>query len=73
VAGVILGLALGHGATHALGLWLAQSGSWPLTGFCWVAGEGVLVIAVLAIGSLGCLVPAVQAYLSDPSTLLAKR
>jgi hypothetical protein len=33
----------------------------------------VLVAAVLAMGVLTCLVPAVQAYLSDPATLLAKR
>jgi putative ABC transport system permease protein len=73
VAGVILGLALGHGATHALGLWLAGAGSWPLTGLSWVAGEAVLAAAVLAIGALTCLVPAVQAYFSDPASLLAKR
>ncbi len=73
VAGVILGLALGHGATHALGLWLAGSGSWPLTGLAWVGGEAVLAGAVLAIGALTCLVPALQAYSSDPASLLAKR
>lgn len=73
VAGVILGLALGHGATHALGLWLSGAGSWPLTGIAWVAEEAVLAAAVLAIGALTCLVPAVQAYSSDPASLLAKR
>jgi putative ABC transport system permease protein len=73
VAGVILGLALGHGATHVLGLWLARNGSWPLTGLTWVAGEAVLAGAVLAAGALTCLVPAVQAYFSDPASLLAKR
>jgi putative ABC transport system permease protein len=73
LAGVILGLALGHGAAHALGLWLAKSGSWPLTGLAWVAGEAVLAGAVLAAGALTCLVPAVQAYFSDPASLLAKR
>jgi putative ABC transport system permease protein len=73
VAGVILGLALGHGAAHALGLWLAQSGSWPLTGLAWAPGEAILVAAVFAGGIVTCLVPAVQAYLSDPASLLAKR
>ncbi len=73
LAGVILGLALGHGAAHALGLWLAEAGSWPLTGLTWVAGEAILVGAVLAAGTLTCLVPAVQAYFSDPASLLAKR
>ncbi|MBL0142822.1 MAG: ABC transporter permease [Betaproteobacteria bacterium] len=73
MAGVILGLALGHGATHVLGLWLARSGSWPLTGLTWVAGEAVLAAAVLAIGALTCLVPAIQAYFTDPANLLSKR
>jgi len=73
VAGVILGLALGHGAAHALGLWLAQSGSWPLSGFAWAPGEAILVAVVFAGGIATCLVPAVQAYLSDPASLLAKR
>jgi putative ABC transport system permease protein len=73
VAGVILGSALGHGATHVLGLWLASSGSWPLTGLVWVAGEAVLAATVLALGALTCLVPAAQAYLSDPASLLSKR
>jgi putative ABC transport system permease protein len=73
VTGAILGLALGHGAVHALGLWLAATGSWPLTGLAWVAGEAVLAGAVLGIGALTCLVPALQAYASDPASLLAKR
>jgi len=73
VSGVILGLALGHGAAHALGLWLAQSGSWPLAGLAWAPGETILVAAVFAGGIATCLVPAVQAYLSDPASLLAKR
>ncbi len=71
--GVILGLALGHGAVHGLGLWLAQSGSWALSGLTWVAGEGLLVAAVSAAGLATCLIPAAQAYLSDPASLLARR
>ena len=73
VAGAILGLAFGHGAAHALGLWLAGAGSWPLTGLARVPGETVLAAAVLAAGALTCLIPAVQAYSSDPASLLAKR
>lgn len=73
VAGVILGSALGHGATHALGLWFASSGTWPLSGLVWVPGEAVLAAAVVGIGAATCLVPAVQAYFSDPASLLAKR
>ncbi len=72
-AGAILGFALGHGAAHALGLWLSASGAWPLTGLAWAPGEGLLAAAVLGIGALTCLVPALQAYASDPASLLAKR
>lgn len=73
VAGVIIGLALGHGAAHALGMWLAGTGSWPLTGLAWAAGETVLALAVVSMGALACLLPAAQAYFSDPASLLAKR
>ena len=73
VAGVILGLALGHGAAHALGIWLSHAGSWPLTGLAWAPGEGLLVASVLGAGAFTCLVPALQAYASDPAALLAKR
>jgi putative ABC transport system permease protein len=73
VAGVILGLVLGHGAAQALGLWLAGSGSWPLTGFVWAPGEALLVGAILLVGAATCLAPAAQAYASDPADLLSKR
>jgi putative ABC transport system permease protein len=73
VGGVILGLVAGHGAAEGLGIWLGRTGSWPLTGFAWVGGELALVGGVLAVGLLTCLVPAVQAYTSDPATLLGKR
>jgi putative ABC transport system permease protein len=73
VGGVILGLVAGHGAAEGLGIWLGRTGSWPLTGLVWVGGELVLVGGVFAVGLLTCLVPAVQAYSSDPAALLAKR
>jgi len=73
LAGVILGFALGHGAAHALGLWLAEAASWPVSGLVWAPGETVLAAAVLAIGALTCLAPAWQAYFSDPASLLARR
>ena len=73
LAGVILGFALGHGAAHALGWWLAGAASWPVTGLTWAPGEAVLAAAVLAFGALTCLAPAWQAYFSDPASLLARR
>lgn len=73
LAGSILGLALGHTAVEALGAWSQASGSWPLTGRAWVSGEFVLVGCVVGIGAISCLLPAWQAYRSDPAALLDAR
>lgn len=73
LAGSILGLALGHAAVEALGAWLQASGGWPLTGWTWVPGEVVLVGLVVGLGALSCLLPAWQAYRSDPAALLDAR
>lgn len=72
VSGVILGLAFGHVATEAAGLWLARTGSWSITGWTWQAAEGALAAAVLAAGALTCLLPAIQAYARDPALLLKR-
>jgi putative ABC transport system permease protein len=70
VTGVILGLALGHGAAEALGRWIARSSTWSVTGFTWVPQEAWLALAVLAAGAATCLLPAIQAYRRDPALLL---
>jgi putative ABC transport system permease protein len=72
VGGVILGLALGHGAAEALGRWIARSNSWSITGFAWVPQELWLAVAVLAAGAVTCLIPAIQAYRRDPAILLKR-
>lgn len=72
IAGVILGLALGHGAAEALGRWIARSNSWSITGFAWVPQEGWVALAVLAGGMATCLLPAIQAYRRDPAILLKR-
>ena len=73
VAGVILGLALGHAAAEVLGRYLAASNQWPVTGLAWSAAEGELVLGVLAVGVAACLVPAIQAYRRDPAAALLGR
>jgi len=73
VAGVILGLALGHGSVEALGRSLARSSQWPVTGLAWASGETWLVLGVLAAGFATCLVPAIQAYRRDPAPMLLRR
>ena len=72
VAGVILGLALGHGAAQALGRWIARSNSWSVTGLAWVPQELWLALVVLAAGAATCLLPAIQAYRRDPAILLKR-
>jgi putative ABC transport system permease protein len=72
-AGAILGLALGHGAAEAIGRWLARSQSWGITGLAWESSEAVLALAVLALGALTCLIPAIQAYRRDPANTLLEQ
>ena len=72
VTGAILGLALGHAATEALGRWIARTNGWSVTGLTWDPAEGWIVLAVLAAGALTCLLPAVQAYRRDPAMLLKR-
>lgn len=72
VAGVILGLLLGHGSAEALGAWIARSNSWSVTGLAWEPVEAAVVLAVLAAGVATSLVPALQAYRRDPAILLKR-
>jgi putative ABC transport system permease protein len=72
VAGVILGLALGHAAAEALGRWIARTNPWSITGLAWDRAEAWVVVAVLAAGAATCLLPAIQAYRRDPALLLKR-
>ena len=71
--GVILGLALGHGAADVMGRWLARSQAWSITGLTWERTEGLLVLFVLVVGAVTCLIPAIQAYRRDPATVLLEQ
>ena len=73
VAGVILGFVMGHAAVEILGLKLEAMGSWPMTGRTGVAQEAWLAMIVLGAGVVTCLLPAIQAYSTDPAKLLARR
>jgi putative ABC transport system permease protein len=72
IAGVILGLVLGHAAAEALGSWIARSNSWSITGFAWVGAEAAVVLVVLLAGAATSLLPALQAYRRDPAILLKR-
>lgn len=72
VAGVILGLVLGHAATEALGGWIARSNPWSITGLAWEPAEAGVVLVVLLAGVATSLLPAIQAYRRDPAILLKR-
>jgi putative ABC transport system permease protein len=72
VAGVILGLVLGHSGAEALGSWIARSNSWSITGMAWEPSEAWVALAVLIAGAATCIAPAIQAYRRDPAVLLKR-
>lgn len=73
VAGVILGLVVGHVAAEALGRWLAGSQTWSLTGIAWAPGEAWLAALAVALGAATCAIPAILAYRRDPASVLLER
>jgi putative ABC transport system permease protein len=56
--GVVVGLAIGHGALEAAGRWLAVRGEWTLTGADFDTIEWAYAAGALALGGLAALVPA---------------
>jgi len=71
-AGGVLGIALGHLFTEALGLALKQAQQAAVTGWVWHAQELWLVALALAVGIAAALVPAWRAYRSDVAPVLAE-
>ena len=71
-AGAVLGLALGHAAAEAAGVWLWREYGMRLDGLVWAAGEGWLLLAALALGAAAAAVPALQAWRIDVSDVLAR-
>ena len=73
LAGLALGLALGHVAAEALGRLAPGDGATvPLTGWTWVPAEWGLAAAVLGVGALASLVPALGAYRTPVADTLAR-
>ena len=73
VAGTLLGLFLGHAATEAIGLALADGRARvPVTGWTWAPEEAALAALIVGLGALAALVPAVQAYRTDLARTLAQ-
>jgi len=71
-AGGILGIALGHLLTEALGMALSAAKQTPVTGWAWNAQELWLFLLALAVGIVAALIPAWRAYRSDVAPVLAE-
>ncbi len=69
--GALLGLFLGHGAASLLTLLLPDMSNLGLTGFTFLAEEAYIIGLALIIGLLAALIPALQAYRTDITTVLA--
>jgi putative ABC transport system permease protein len=73
LAGVILGLLLGHLGAQSIGSWLADTRQITFTGWVWMREELWLVAGALALGVVTALIPAIRTYRRDIAPLLAQR
>ncbi|MCS6822263.1 MAG: ABC transporter permease [Microscillaceae bacterium] len=71
--GLITGLLLGHIAVAQTGIWLAQQGQIPLTGFVFFLEEYAVIGFTLAVGILSALIPALRVYRISVAHVLAER
>ncbi|MBB5436828.1 putative ABC transport system permease protein [Pedobacter sp. AK017] len=71
LAGTLIGMALGHLALEFIGS-NQESSQAQLTGFVLLSNEIYLFFAGLSIGIFAAIIPAVQAYRSNISKILAK-
>ena len=70
---VALGLMMGHLLTALVGYWLQAERSLVLTGWIWLASEWWVVAMGVAVAALAALLPALNAYRMDVTTLLNSR
>lgn len=71
IIGTIVGLALGHLALHLIGHY-QESSQARLTGMIFIPNEIYILLAGLGIGIFAAIIPALQAYKSNISKILAK-
>lgn len=71
-AGVILGILLGHAGAEWIGQTIAQSHRVRLTGWTWIAAEGGVILAALALALVAGLFPAWRAYREAVPELLGR-
>lgn len=71
LAGTLLGLALGHAMTSALGAWLEQAQQPTVTGLAFAPEELLVAGLALLVGVAAAVLPAWRAYRTDVSRTLA--
>lgn len=71
IAGTLLGLALGHSVLEMIGHY-QESSQAKLSGSIFITGELYLLLAGLGIGIFASIIPALQAYRTNISKILAK-
>jgi putative ABC transport system permease protein len=71
IIGTIVGLALGHLALQLIGNY-QESSQARLTGMIFIPNEIYILFAGLGIGIFAAIIPALQAYRSNISKILAK-
>lgn len=71
LAGSLLGLALGHGVVVVLSGFLAEIQKAGMSGLVFYGEEWIILIGSMVLGIVCSIIPAVQAYRTDISTVLA--
>ena len=72
LAGALIGIALGHLAAQALGMWFNMTQQMAFTGLTWVKEEWWLIAIALLVGAIAAILPAIRAYRTDIASTLAK-
>ncbi|MDW7692323.1 ABC transporter permease [Flammeovirgaceae bacterium SG7u.111] len=69
---VLFGLFLAHGVIETIAQTVEETGKIGLTGFVFIPEEIMVIAAAITIGLVTALIPAIQAYKTDISKVLAK-
>lgn len=71
LTGSALGLLMGHGAVEILSMVVVETQKTGITGLIFFTGEWIILAGSLLLGLVCALVPAVQAYRTDISSVLS--